>query len=44
MAQMAVEMTLDLLDQKEAPTYTLLPGRLIVRGSTAPPGDDRAKA
>lgn len=37
-AQLAVEMILDLLDEKELPTNTMLPGKLIVRGSTAPPG------
>lgn len=37
-AQRAVEMILNLLDGKDLPDNIPLPGRLIVRGSTAPPG------
>ena len=37
-AQLAVEMILNLLDGKELPANTTLPGKLIVRGSTAPFG------
>lgn len=40
MAQFAVEMVLDLLDKQGFPTNTMLPGRLVVRGSTAPPGQE----
>lgn len=40
MAQFAVETVLDLLDKQEFPTNTMLPGRLVVRGSTAPPGQE----
>jgi DNA-binding LacI/PurR family transcriptional regulator len=38
-AQLAVEMVFNLLDGNEVPVDTTLPGRLVVRGSTAPPGN-----
>jgi len=37
-AQLAVEMVLNLLDGKKLPANTILPGELVVRGSTAPFG------
>jgi DNA-binding LacI/PurR family transcriptional regulator len=37
-AQLAVEMALSLRDGNEPPANTILPGKLVVRGSTAPPG------
>ena len=37
-AQLTVEMILNLLDGKELPADTTLPGQLVIRGSTAPPG------
>jgi DNA-binding LacI/PurR family transcriptional regulator len=37
-AQLAIEMIFNLLDGNELPGNTTLPGRLVVRGSTAPPG------
>jgi len=37
-AQLAIEMIFNLLDGNELPGNTILPGRLVVRGSTASPG------
>ena len=39
MAILSVEMILKLLDGTELPGNRILPGRLVVRGSTAPPFD-----
>lgn len=38
MARITVEMLLDVLDGKEFPANVVLPGELIIRDSTTPPG------